>query len=298
MPRALVTGASGFIGRHIATELAARGWHVVKAVRRLTNQLSPETLVLGQDPWDTGTFASAIAEAAPDVVFHMAGTMWPESVAQFYAVNVLMTARLLEAVAASSTRPAVVLAGSAAEYGHVSEQQQPVREDAPCTPLNHYGISKYAQTMLGLAYARAGCSVLIARIFNPVGLGMPTRLALASFAEQLRTADNVLVTGDLDVARDFIDVVEVARLMVALASRSDNYGQVFNICSGMSFHLRPLVEEMIRLTGRQIRLSVSPARLRPDDMRVFRGDIALLHAAGLCVDPPDFSVILPALLAN
>lgn len=127
---------------------------------------------------------------------------------------------------------------------------------------------------------------------------MPSKLALASFAEQLRTADNVLVTGDLDVARDFIDVVEVARLMVALASRPDNYGQVFNICSGMTFHLRPLVEEMIRLTGRQIRLSISPARLRPGDMRAFGGDIARVHAAGLCVNPPDFSVILPALLAD
>ena len=298
MRRALVTGASGFIGRRISAELEAGGWHVVRAVRRMTDRMPPGTLVLGQDPWESSTFASAIVEAAPDVVFHMVGTTWPDSVAQFYSVNVVMTARLLEAVAASGIRPAVVLAGSAAEYGYVPEQQQPVREDATCAPLTHYGISKYSQTMLGLAYARAGYPVLIARIFNPVGVGMPSRLALASFAEQLGIADNVLVTGDLDVARDFVDVVDVARLIVALASRLDNYGQVFNVCSGTTFQLRPLVEEMIRLTGRQIRLSVSPARLRPGDMRVLCGDIARLQAAGLSVKPPDFSVILPALLAN
>ena len=192
----------------------------------------------------------------------------------------------------------MVLAGSAAEYGHVPEALLPVCEDAPCNPLTHNGISKHAQTMLGLAHARAGLRVLVARVFNPVGAGMPQRLALASFARQLREGCENLTVGNLEVARDFIHVAEAARLIAALASRQEVYGRIFNICSGEAFQLRPLVQEMVRLSGRPVRLDVSPALLRPGEMRQFHGSVARLTAAGLSVRVPDFSRILPELLAG
>ncbi|HET8995175.1 MAG TPA: NAD-dependent epimerase/dehydratase family protein [Acetobacteraceae bacterium] len=296
--RALVTGATGFVGRHLVAELQSAGWQVVRAVRAEPDRTPPGTLGLGCDPWTTATFAGALEQARPDVVFHMAGLTWADAPAAFYAANVMLAAHLLDAVAASDTRPAVVLAGSAAEYGYVPNSLLPVREDAPCNPVTHNGISKYAQTLLGLAHARAGLRVLVARIFNPVGTGMPQRLALASFARQLRDGCDSLTVGNLDVARDFIDVAEAARLIVALAGRPESDGQVINICSGVAFVLRPLVETMIRLTRRDVRLDVAPALLRPGEMRAFLGSTARLSAAGLTVQPPDFSRILPALLAG
>jgi nucleoside-diphosphate-sugar epimerase len=294
--RALVTGANGFLGQHLVARLAADGWIVVRAVRSAPAGSTPDTLVLGSKPWTPDMLADALAAAAPDVVFHLAGSPWAEPVAAMYETNLMLAARLLDAAAALARRPAVVLIGSAAEYGFVAEQDQPVREDHPCAPSTHHGIAKHAQTQLGLAWARAGMPVLVARLFNPVGRFMPSRLALASFAAQISAGASVLNVGDLDIARDFIDVDDAARLIAALAADGANFGQVINICSGVAIKLRPLVEELIRLANRRVDIAIDPARLRPGEMRVLRGDTGRLRALGLEVRTPDFVRLLPTLL--
>jgi nucleoside-diphosphate-sugar epimerase len=296
--RALVTGASGFVGRHLVAQLEQEGWNVVRAVRTAQSGRSSDIVEMGSGAWTTAGFAAAIADVKPDVVFHMAGLTSAESAADFYTANVMLAAQLLDAVSASESRPAVVLAGSAAEYGYLPGESLPVTEETPCNPVTHNGISKYAQTMLGLAHARAGLHVLIARIFNPVGVGMPGGLALASFAAQIRRGGDAIAVGNLDVARDFIDVREAVRLITALASKPQNYGQIVNICSGTAFSLRILVEDLIRASGRQVRLEVASARVRSGEMQSFYGDVSRLRAAGLTVQPPDFFQILPRLLAQ
>ncbi|MDA8248270.1 MAG: NAD-dependent epimerase/dehydratase family protein [Rhodospirillales bacterium] len=294
--RALVTGANGFLGRRVVARLETEGWTVTRAVRAAPTPVPPGTIVLGPGPWTTDALAAALASTAPDVVFHLAGSAWATSVAALYETNLLLAARLLDVAVARTPSPAVVLIGSAAEYGFVPEDRQPVTEDQPCVPLTHHGVAKCAQTQLGMAWARAGLKVLVARLFNPVGSGMPPRLALASFAAQIRAAGPKLEVGDLDVARDFIDVNDAALLVVALAANPANFGQVINICSGAPVRLRPLVEEMIRLAGRPMAITVVPARQRLGEMRVLRGDTTRLRAAGLTVRPPNFSVLLPDLL--
>lgn len=294
--RALVTGASGFVGRHVADRLEKDGWHVFRAVRRMPSGGAASTLVLGLDRWDKATLSIALKEAQPDIVFHMAGLTWASAAAPFYEANATLGAHLLDAIWESDARPAVIFAGSAAEYGYVPENRQPVDEEACCNPVTHNGISKYAQTSLALTYARAGLQVLIARIFNPVGVGMPPKLALASFAAQLRSGAETLRVGNLDVARDFIEIAEAARVIVAVASDAANYGRIFNICSGVALQLRPLVDEMIKLTGRRVQLAMMPELMRTGEMVRFYGSVARLNAVGIAVRKPDFRQILPDLL--
>jgi len=298
MRRALVTGATGFVGGAVVARLEAEGWHVVRAARVPVRGSLAQTMVLGPAPWDQATFASAIASVRPDVVFHLAGVTHAPSAADMYGTNTGLAASLLDAVSASPARPAVVLMGSAAEYGNLPPDCLPAREDGPCQPVTDYGISKFAQTLLGMARARNGIAVLVARMFNPLGAGMPPQLALASFARQLRQGASRLLVGDLDVARDFIDVVEAAGLIVALASGPQNYGRVYNICSGTAVVLRPLVEELIGLSGQAVQLVVDRERLRPGEARVLFGDTARLRAAGLSVGAPDFAALLAKLIAG
>jgi GDP-4-dehydro-6-deoxy-D-mannose reductase len=289
--RALVTGAQGFLGRRLVARLAADGWSVVCAVRTATDEAS-----LAMGAGEINDFERLIDAAGPDVIFHLAGRM-TGTARDLYEANTVLAANLLTAVQRQSARPVVTLVGSAAEYGRVGEDGLAVTENHPCQPLSDYGISKLAQTLTGLAHAQAGVPVIIGRVFNPLGPGMPQTLALPNFATQIiRGVDETLRVGDLDVERDFIDADEAMRLLAGLPSDPANLGQVFNICSGVAFRLRDLVERMIGMVGRPLRLVTDPSRLRANDVRRVVGSTVRLAAAGLAPKPPDMDRILRKLL--
>jgi GDP-4-dehydro-6-deoxy-D-mannose reductase len=283
--KALVTGATGFIGRHLVAHLTRGGWEVT------TVRWSNGADQLHQD----------VQQAAPDVVFHLAGLTRAAEAPAFYEANTVLPARLLDVIAHLRQAPVVVLAGSAAEYGRVPTGAVPVSESQACHPVTDYGISKYAQTLMGLARAASGMPVVVARIWNAVGPAMPAHLALASFATQIAAmpaTGGTLQVGNLDVERDFIDVRELVRLLAELSQRPGAIGQVINLCSGRYWRLRGLVDHMIALTGRPIDVAVDPARLRPDETPVLYGDTAALRRLGLAPEPPDFDRILPEMLAK
>ena len=299
MRRALVTGASGFIGRHLVAELRTSGW-TVTTVSRAPHNMADAYQALGSGPWDVAALTTMLDAVAPDVVFHMAGSTHADLASDLYATNTLLTARMLDAVERSRQPPTVVLAGSAAEYGVVAADKMPVSESEPCHPTTDYAISKYAQTMLGLSRSRRGSKVIVARIFNPVGPGMPGQLALANFAGQISAmpaTGGQLYVGNLAVARDFIDVRDAVRCMARLPN-AKCFGEVVNICSGQACVLSSLVTDLIRLSGRPIDVIVDAARNRAADMPVFFGNNARLLQLGLPMAAPRFEDILSTLLTN
>lgn len=286
--KALVTGASGYIGSHLVAHLTRVGWDV--STIRLRNGMPDFDHVLRN-----------LGNAAPDVVFHLAGVTRAASAAAFYEANSVLAARLLDAVAVLPHVPVVVLTGSAAEYGRVPPGAVPVPESQVCRPATDYAVSKYAQTLMGLARAASGLPVVVARVWNPVGSGMPAHLALASFAGQIAAmpaTGGTLRVGNLDVERDFIDVHELVRLLAAVGQRAEAIGQVINLCSGRCWRLRSLVDRMIAITGRPVDVVVDPARQRSDEAPVLYGDATGLRRLGLEPEPPDFSRILPEMLGE
>jgi nucleoside-diphosphate-sugar epimerase len=286
--KALVSGSTGFIGRHLTAHLRAHGWDVA---------VTPP----GGDAADRAErLAAALHDAAPVVVFHMAGLNRADHPAALYQANLVLTAHLLEAAARQPRPPLVILAGSAAEYGSVPPDCVPVCETQRCHPLTDYGIAKYAQTLMAEAYGVAGLPVVVARLWNPVGPGMPAHFALASFAAQLAAMPpegGTLRVGNLDVERDFLEVREVARLVVGLAMRQQAIGQVVNICAGRAWRLRALVDDMIRLSGKPVSVAVDPHRVRAGEPAVLCGHAGRLAHLGLAPALPDFDVILPEFLA-
>ncbi len=287
--KALLSGATGFVGSHLCAHLRTQRWDVAAAPPGGDGAVRAERLV------------AALHSAAPAVVFHMAGLSRAEHPAQLYEANLVLTARLLDAAARCKPPPLVILAGSAAEYGRVPADGVPVAENQPCHPLSDYGIAKYAQTLMAAARAVTGLPVVVARLWNPVGHGMPAHLALASFAAQIAAMPpegGTLHVGNLDIERDFLDVREVARLVAGLAMRPDAIGQVVNVCAGRAWRLRALVDEMIRLAGKPVSIAVDPRRLRPGEPAVLYGHTGRLERLGLAPQFPDFERILPELLCR
>lgn len=268
--RALITGASGFIGSRLATDLEAEGFDV--------ERLRHGALGGGFDGIE-----SVVCHVRPDIVFHLAGTFRSSRVSEMIEANCLYAAKLLDALKAQGLKCRVVLMGSAAEYGLVEESMLPIREDQPARPETWYGISKLSQTMIGLAFAREGMDIVIARPYNVLGVGMSESLAIPGFARQLRDirsgrAPAVLKAGNLDTSRDFISVNTCVQALLLLGKAVGASGRIVNICSGKTWTIRGIVERMLSIAGLSIRIEVDPDRMRKSDPQVNFGDPSLLKS--------------------
>lgn len=285
--RALVTGADGFVGRHLVAALRGRGAEVLAC-----GGPHASAGVLALDLADGDALRFALDHARPDVVFHLAAQ---SSVAASlhdplptYEVNALGTARLLAAVRAyrdaGAPPPRVVFASSAEIYGIRAPEELPLRETLEPRPVTPYGASKAAAEAIVLAEAAAfGFDALIARYFTNIGPGQDVRFAIASFAAQLaRIADGeerVLFVGDLSVRRDLLDVRDAVEATIVLAERGTP-GGIYNVCSGTAVALRDVVRELILAAHVPVEVREDPARMRRADVPVLVGDASALRALG------------------
>jgi nucleoside-diphosphate-sugar epimerase len=295
--RLFLTGSTGFLGQHVVA--AATDWTVTRVTRALKATATDE-LAIGPSPWTRADFTAALGTARPDVVLHCVGAACSSDIRSCMDTNVVLAGELLSAVAALREPPRVILVGSAAEYGVVPTNVQPVVETHPCAPRTDYAVAKYAQSLLGFAAAMRGQQVLVARLFNPVGVGMPSGLALPSFARRIVEADSgsVVRVGDLSVERDFLGVDEAVRLLLGLAAMRGWPWPVVNVCSGRAYRLGDLLDGLIAASGAEVRVEMDPALMRPDDMPILTGSTERLASVGLVPLAPDFSVLLPHLLAE
>jgi nucleoside-diphosphate-sugar epimerase len=278
--RALVIGGTGFLGRQVVNELLGRNIAVTLFSR---TEVAPSDgitpLCLGTSRWGVDTLAPAMAAAAPDLVLHLAGARHAASIEDYYEANTFLAERIMAAHLEATPEARLLLVGSAAEHGIVGHDGLATEDDA-CLPSTPYGVSKHAQTLHGLARARGGQPIVIARLFNPVGPGMPSGLAFADFARRIATEDHLSV-GNLDVSRDFLSVREAARIVVELSLSRGAIGHVVNVCSGVATPIRFGLELMIAKSGRQIQVARDSTLLRLHEVPSIRGSTQRLQDLGI-----------------
>lgn len=295
--RALVTGATGFVGQHLIRRLLRSGAQVTGTL--MAGSEAPPAGTLSRDemaavdwlPLDLTSPESVeavVRRAAADRVFHLAaqssvgGSFGAPALT--WAVNATGTWQLLHALADRGTGARVVFASSAEVYGAVPEEDQPIRETRPLRPASPYAASKAAAEMACVQAALAGgVQAVIARSFNHTGPGQDTRFALPSFASQLARmhggAEPVLRVGNLEARRDMLDVRDVVDAYLLLAERGEG-GQAYNVCSGSAHTLRALVDVLVLASGVDARVEVDAARVRPVDLPLLVGDSARVRALG------------------
>jgi nucleoside-diphosphate-sugar epimerase len=273
----LVTGASGFVGRHVldalttGDEFTSRSDARVIALGRRRPADWPEDRFVSADLNDATTLRQVLHRTAPDFVIHTAGRTPPADDDELYRTNFWATTHLLSALRTLEKPIRIVLSGSAAELGPVEPADLPVGEDYAGYPVEAYGRSKYLATLRGLS-ERPPLEVSVARVFNPIGPGTPPSQAFGRFAARLADPgpDPLdLTVGDLEARRDFIDVRDVARAMIALAMRGRS-GRVYHVGTGRSRRVGDGLEFLVRLSGRAVQTRVDPAlkgRRGPSDSR-------------------------------
>ena len=283
--RALVTGATGFVGRYLVEALRAGGDDVLACGG------PHDTDALPIDLLDLSSLRAALDLGKPEVVFHLAAaTFVPESIAApmaTYDTNVRGTATVAQTVreytSEASARVRILFTSSAEVYGIQPPENYPLRETCALSPVNPYAASKAAAEMLLLGEAQSfGLDVVIARAFNHIGPGQSDRFAVAGFAAQLAKiaagAPPQLYVGSLDTKRDFLDVRDVVRAYIALA-RDGKSGESYNVCSGTARSMRDVLRELIIAAHVPVEVRDDPQRTRPSDVPLSFGDATKLREA-------------------
>jgi GDP-4-dehydro-6-deoxy-D-mannose reductase len=268
--RALITGAAGFLGRHLVAHLTGAG-ATVFALSRRAQEPHPEGVerLYTGDVGDRAFIASALRDCEPTHVFHLAGVLGGRDVApaDLYENNVTATATFLDAVAATRPHPVVVLSSSSAVYGDAEEL--PIGENAAFRPRTDYAVSKIAQEMIALSRLLSDrLPVIRARAFNLIGPGQPTGLLASSIARQVvaaeRGGERVIRLRSTRGQRDYVDVRDAARAY-ALLARHGTPGEIYNVCSAESHSVPDVVDAFLSRSRVPLEVIVDdPAPSGPD----------------------------------
>lgn len=284
--RALITGATGFVGAYLTAHLAAAypAWHVTGTTRRGGD--TPAVLVRC-DLRDAGAVTSLVERVSPDIVVHLAGqSNVPASFTDpetTLSNNIIGTLHLLDACRARAPEARLLIVSSNEVYGPTPPEAQPLREDRPLHPVNPYAVSKAAQEMLALQYAHSyNLDIVVARPFNHIGPGQTDRFVVSAFARQIVEVERgdraVVSVGNLDAARDFTDVRDVVRAYTSLLERGVR-GEVYNIGSGTAVPISVVLDTLCRLAHVDVPIERDPSRMRPSDAPVMIADTARLRRA-------------------
>ena len=231
------------------------------------------------DLGDASALARVVAEIVPDWVVHLAGIAFVGdlNVDAIYRVNLVGTRNLLEALVSSRAGPpgAVLLASSANVYGNAHEGR--LSESTLPDPANDYAVSKLAMEYVARLYS-SRLPLICTRPFNYTGVGQSESFLVPKIVAHMQRRASHIELGNVDVARDFSDVRDVAAAYVRLLEASHAIGCTVNVCSGKAYTLRELIAIVERLANHRLPIVVNPAFVRANEVRILLGDRTLLDA--------------------
>lgn len=273
--KALVTGSSGFAGRHLTEHLVAVG-----------DEVSGLDRSDGVDIRDAVAVTETLGELRPEVVFHLAGwadvgASWDDARGAFEA-NAVGTLNVLEAARLAGARRVIVV-GSADVYGIVTPDVLPLTEAHPVKPMSPYAASKLGAEALAMqAWYGRGLETIVVRAFNHLGPRQSPAFVAPAIAHRVarneRDGSTRVEVGNLTPRRDFTDVRDVVRAYRLLAELGTP-GEIYQVCSGVDVSIGELAEKLVGLSERPMELAPDPDLQRPVDLPVLRGSYDKLAAA-------------------
>jgi GDP-4-dehydro-6-deoxy-D-mannose reductase len=194
-----------------------------------------------------------------------------------FKTNVFSGINLLESLRTLSQETSMLAVCTAEIYGEITEGEA-IKESYRIYPENPYAVSKAAIDFLASIYQKAyGLKVMITRSFNHIGPGQSEGFVCSDFARQVALIetgkqDPVIMVGNLDSSRDFLDVRDVAKAYWHIMNKGKP-GQAYNVCSGNPVKISSLLEMLIALSTREdIEIKLDKDKFRPIDIPTVFGD--------------------------
>jgi UDP-glucose 4-epimerase len=255
--KAIVTGAAGFIGSHLARRLLEDGWSVTVVdnlssghERNVPDGAELLKIDLGEEP-----AVEELPDDGADAVFHLASHVGQELSFErpFYDLkaNALATMILLDWCLKQRV-PRFVLASSMNVYGDPHDPEQPVTEQTPVRPPSPYAVAKIASEHLCNVYEPFGIGTTSLRLFNVYGPGQDManlkQGMVSIFMSYVARGEPILVRGSSDRFRDFVSVHDVVDAFLRCVD-GRAAGKVYNVSSGQRTYVWELLEEIVKAFG-------------------------------------------------
>lgn len=283
--RVLVTGAAGFVGRHLCSALLREGGagRIIAAGRRpapedFPPEDFPDVEWVDYDLFEPEAVGAMIRAVRPSAVVHLAAIAVPAEARSnpraAWRANFEAVLELGQAIAEHAPSARLIFAGSAEAYGmSFNNVPLPISEDAPLRPATVYGATKAAAETALVQMAHDGLDAVVFRAFNHTGPGQAPDYVVSAFCGQVaeilagKRAPRISV-GNLSAERDFLDVRDVVQAYVK-AIKKDVFSadeRILNIASGKAIKIEALLEKILSAANMDISVDVDPARLRPNEL--------------------------------
>lgn len=241
----LVTGSRGGFAKAFIPRLSSIQVDDVIRVVRDDVQLANEVKC---DLSDRASVEALIRKTKPETIYHLAGS-FAGNFETDILINALSAKWIFDEIIRLRLDCRVIVFGSAAEYGFVSDQDNPVPETHPLDPVSVYGLTKVIQTQISSYYATVeGLDVVMARVFNLAVEGLSERLfygRLTSLINAYRCGQiNNMSFGNLEAIRDYVDLDKATTQITAIA-RNGIKGEVYNVGSGVPIRMRDLLCKLL-----------------------------------------------------
>lgn len=289
MKKILVTGAMGFVGRHLAGLLSREAGNEVVGTCHIVQPSGPSAVpYIKVSLDDYSAVEGLIRDVRPDEIYHLAAISAPEDAnlrrLDAYRINTQSGLFVLEAVARVRPEARVLCVSSSEVYGKVEADENPVTESRPPKPKGAYAVSKLMLEMICAQYAVSpGIHVVVARPFNHIGPGQGEKFVAPSFAMQMARVEAglrepAIKTGDMSPRRDFTDVRDVVRAYPAML-RGGVAGEVYNVCSGKPVSVNLIYDTLLGFCeSKNIRREIDEGRMRISENPLISGSSEKLYA--------------------
>ena len=294
--RFLITGCSGFVGRHflnclyekkeqydiLGIDMKAPAFDVSVYADRLHIDFCKVNLL------DRDRLCEVIESFRPQYILHLASFSsvaysWQHPEDSFVNnTNIFLN---LTGVLKELKLPCRVLSvGSSEEYGNVQSEDLPLRENMHLQPVSPYAVARVSQEMLAKVFVDSfGLDIILTRSFNHIGPWQDERFVVPSFIRRILNisqsgcTEGEIETGDTTIVREFVDVRDVVEAYYMLLMHG-TAGEIYNICSGRGLPLSDIVSQIGKLCGVRVHTKVNPDFVRPSDNREVIGSYDKIHA--------------------